>query len=111
MTKQHYEHFNISTVLAALQQEFSTAADYSTLRDQLPRRLVQLLTCHSVLVYLRVNDTLQLASSAFDNKPSWSSALLATAHINTISIHSTVPEARACREQHTICISDEYLAS
>jgi PAS domain S-box-containing protein len=111
MAKQHYEQFNVSTVLTALQQEFSTTAEYSTLRDQLPRRLAQLLICRTVLVYLRVNDTLQLASSGFDDKSSWSSAFLAIAHINPISIHSTVPEARAWREQHTICISDEYLAS
>src|SRR2546429_3517421 len=111
MAKQHYEHFNVSTVLTALQQEFSTTADYSTLRDQLPHRLAQLLICHTVLIYLRVNDTLQLVSSAFDDKPSWSSALLALAHIKPISIHSTIPEAHAWREQHTICVSDEHLAS
>ena len=111
MIKQDCEQFNLSTVLTALQQEFSTTADYCTLRDQLPSRLVQLLICRTVLVYLRVNDTLQLASSSFDDKPGWPSALLAVAHINPISIDSTVPEARAWRDQHTICVSDKQLAS
>jgi PAS domain S-box-containing protein len=111
MINQHYEHFNVSTILTALQQEFSVTADYCTLRDQLPRRLVQLLICHAVLVYLRVNDTLQLVSSSFDDKPDWPSALLAIAHINPISIDSTTSEARACREKQTICVLDEQLAS
>src|SRR5215470_384233 len=35
MVNQHYEHFNVSTILTALQQEFSATADYCTLRDQL----------------------------------------------------------------------------
>lgn len=111
MIKQEIEHFNVSTVLTALQEEFSTTSDYSTLRDQLPRRLVHLLICRTVLFYLYINDTLQLVSSAFDDKPDWSSALLAIAHINPISVDSSVPEARAWRERRTISVSDEYLAS
>jgi PAS domain S-box-containing protein len=111
MIKQDSEQFNVSTVLAALQQEFSTTSDYCTLRDQLPRRLVHLLICRTVLLYLRVNDTLQLASSAFDDNPDWSSALLSIAHIDPISINSNVPEARAWREKNAVCVSDEHLAS
>jgi PAS domain S-box-containing protein len=111
MLKQDCEQLNISSILTALQQEFSTTSDYSTLCDQLPRRLVHLLACRTVLLYLHVNDTLQLAASAFDDKPDWSSALLAIAHINPVSVESNVPEARAWREQRTICVSDEHLAS
>jgi PAS domain S-box-containing protein len=112
MIKQPCEMFNISTVLTALQQEFSATANYSTLREQLPRRLVELLMCHTVLVYLRVNDTLQLASSSCDDQSSWPSAWSVVAHPNPIiSIESTAPEARAWRNQHTVYISDEQLAS
>lgn len=111
MIRQDCEQFNVSTVLTALQQEFSTIFDYSTLRDRLPHRLIRLLICRTVLLYLHINDTLQLASSAFDDKPDWSSALLAIAHINPVSVDSSVPEARAWREQSTICVSDEHLAS
>jgi PAS domain S-box-containing protein len=112
MKKQPCEPFKISTVLTALQQEFGATANYSTLREQLPRRLVELLMCHTVLVYLRVNDTLQLASSSFDGQSGWPSARSAVAHPNPImSIESTAPEARAWRNQHTVYISDEQVAS
>jgi PAS domain S-box-containing protein len=111
MIKQDSEQFSVLAVLTTLQQEFGSISDYSTLCDQLPRRLVHLLRCRTVLLYLHVNDTLQLISSAFDEKPDWSSALLAIAHISPISLDSSVPEACAWREQRTICLSDEYLAS
>lgn len=111
MIKQDCEQFNVSTVLTVLQQEFSTSSNYATLRDQLPRQLVHLLLCRSVLLYLHVSNTLQLVSSAFDDKLDWSSALLAITHTNPISIESSAPEARAWREQCTICVSDEHLAS
>ena len=110
MIKQDSEQFSVLAVLTTLQQEFGSISDYSTLCDQLPRRLVHLLRCRTVLLYLHVNDTLQLISSAFDEKPDWSSALLAIAHISPISLDSSVPEACAWREQRTICLSDEYLA-
>lgn len=111
MIKQESEQFNVSEVLTALQRAFCTTSDYATLCDQLPRQLVYLLRCRTVLLYLHVNDTLQLVSSAFDEKPDWSSALLAVAHISPINVDSNMPEACAWREQRSICVSDEHLAS
>ena len=112
MIKRPCEMFNISTVLTTLQQEFSATANYSTLREQLPHRLVELLMCHTVLIYLRVNDTLQLASSSCGDQSGWPSAWSVVAHPNPIiSIESTAPEVRAWRNQHTVYISDEQLAS
>lgn len=89
-------------VITALLSEFSAVADYRTLRDSLPRRLTGLLKCHCVLLYQRIGETLQFASGSFDDKPGWSSSLLAVAHINPISLTSDVPEACAWRERHSI---------
>lgn len=89
-------------VITKLLSEFSAVADYRTLRDSLPRRLAGLLKCRCVLLYQRSGETLQFASGSFDDKPGWSSSLLAVAHINPISLNSDVPEACAWRERHSV---------
>jgi len=89
---------NAPAVLAAVLHEFSAITDYRTLRDSLPRRLASFIQCRSVLLYQRVNETLQLAAGSFDDKPGWSASLLAVAHINPISLSSDTLEARAWRE-------------
>ncbi len=97
--KQQREQLTAPAVLMALLNEFSTVTDYHTLRDSLPRRLAHLLNCRCIVLYLRVAETLQLVSGSFDDKPGWSTDLLAVAHVNPISIHSDLPEARAWRER------------
>ncbi len=89
-------------VIKTLLSEFSAVADYRTLRDSLPRRLAGLLKCRCVLLYQRSGETLQFASGSFDDKPGWSSSLLAVAHVNPISLNSDVPEACAWRERHSV---------
>ncbi|HZO75042.1 MAG TPA: ATP-binding protein [Ktedonobacteraceae bacterium] len=89
-------------VITTLLSEFSAVADYRTLRDSLPRRLASLLKCRCVLLYQRSGETLQFVSGSFDDKPGWSSSLLAVAHINPINLSSDVPEACAWRERHSI---------
>src|SRR5690348_1847574 len=91
-----------SGVIAALLSEFSAVADYRTLRDSLPRRLASLLKCRCVLFYQRIGETLQFASGSFDDKPGWSSSLLAVTHINPVSLNSDMPEVCAWRERHSI---------
>src|SRR5579885_284550 len=89
-------------VITTLLSEFSAVADYRTLRDSLPRRLAGLLKCRCVLLYQRSGETLQFVSGSFDDKPGWSSSLLAVAHINPINLNSDVPEACAWRERHSV---------
>ena len=96
------EQVDVSEVLTTLLSDFSTVADYRILRDSLPRRLASILRCHSVLIYLCVDEALQLVSASFDDVPGWSSALLAVAHINPINKQSELPEARAWRERRVI---------
>ncbi|MBO0791079.1 MAG: hypothetical protein J2P36_09030, partial [Ktedonobacteraceae bacterium] len=86
-----WQPINISTVLAALFNEFSAITSYHTLRDNLPGRLAHLLRCRCVLLYQRSGDTLQFAAGSFEDQPGWSSALLAVAHINPISLNSDLP--------------------
>ena len=100
--KQQREQLAAPAVLTALLNEFSTVTDYRTLRDSLPRRLAHLLNCRCIVLYLRVAETLQLVSGSFDDKPGWSADLLAVAHVNPISIHSDLPEARAWRERSLV---------
>jgi PAS domain S-box-containing protein len=90
------------TVVTAILEECSAITDYRTLRDTLPRRLASVLRCRSVLLYQRVGNTLQFASGTFDDKPGWSAALLAVAHINPIELNSNLPEAAAWRERHAV---------
>ncbi len=91
-------------IVAALLNELSVITEYRTLRDTLPRRLASLLSCRCVLLYVRIGETLQLVSGAFDDKPGWSSGLLAVAHINPIGVQSELPEARAWRERQAIVL-------
>ncbi|HTI13765.1 MAG TPA: ATP-binding protein [Dictyobacter sp.] len=100
--EQSYEQINISDILTTLLNDFSAITDYRTLRDSLPRRLANALQCRCVLLYLRIDETLQLASGSFDDMPGWSSALLAVAHVNPIALQSDLPEARAWRERRVI---------
>ena len=91
-------------VVTAILDECSAITDYRTLRDTLPRRLANLLKCRSVLLYQRVDETLQFASGSFDDKPGWSASLLAVAHINPIDLNSTLPEAVAWRSRHAATV-------
>ncbi|HZR42717.1 MAG TPA: ATP-binding protein [Ktedonobacteraceae bacterium] len=100
--EQLSELISAAGVLTALLTEFSTVIDYRTLRDNLPRRLASLLKCRCVLLYQRMEETLQFASGSFDDKPGWSAALLSFAHINPINLNSDLPEACAWRERHPI---------
>ena len=102
------EQVNISSVLITLMNDFSTVTDYRVLRDSLPRRLASVLRCRCVLIYLCVDETLQLASGSFDDVPGWSAALLAVAHINPIKIQSELPEARAWRERRVIMLPPRF---
>ncbi len=99
-----YEQLSVSTptLVTALLNEFSAVTDYRTLRDTLPRRLAALLKCRCVIIYLRMDETLQFASGTFDDTPGWSTSLLTVAHINPIDIHSTVPEAVAWNNHHAV---------
>jgi signal transduction histidine kinase len=99
-----YEQLSASTpmLVTALLNEFSAVTDYRTLRDTLPRRLTVLLKCRCIIIYLRMDDTLQFASGTFDNTPGWSASLLMVAHINPIDIYSTVPEAVAWNTRHAV---------
>src|SRR5215469_6247547 len=92
-TPVDHENLSAPAVLKSLLDEFSAVTDYRTLRDSLPRRLAHLLQCRCVLLYQRIGETLQFASGTFDEKPGWSSSLLAVAHINPISTNSDTPEA------------------
>lgn len=102
--EQRYEQIIAPRIVTALLSEFNAVTDYCTLRDSLPRRLVNWLKCRCVLLYQRIGETLQFAAGSFDDKPGWSSSLLAVAHINPISLNSEIPEACAWRERHAICV-------
>lgn len=91
-----------SALVAALLNEFSAVTDYRTLRDTLPRRLAALLQCRCVILYLRIDETLQFASGTFDDTPGWSTSLLTVAHINPIELHSNLPEAVAWNTHHAV---------
>ena len=91
-----------STLVTTLLNEFSAVTDYRTLRDTLPRRLAVLLQCRCVILYLRMDNTLQFASGTFDDTPGWSTSLLTVAHINPIELHSNLPEAVAWNTHHAV---------
>ncbi len=96
------EQVDVSEVLTTLLSDCSTVTDYRILRDSLPQRLATILRCRSVLIYLRVDEVLQLIAGSSDDVPGWSSTLLAVAHINPITRQSELPEARAWRERRAI---------
>ncbi|WP_246039199.1 ATP-binding protein [Dictyobacter alpinus] len=100
--EQSCEQIAIPAIVNTLLDDFGAVTDYRTLRDSLPRRLAALLKCRCVLLYLRVGETLQLASGSFDDLPGWSAALLAVAHVNPIDLRSNEPEACAWRERKLI---------
>lgn len=101
--EQSYLHAGFRpSVVTAILEECSAITDYRTLRDTLPRRLVGILRCRSVLLYQRIGETLQFAAGTFDDKPGWSASLLAVAHINPIDIQSELPEAVAWRERRAV---------
>ena len=118
--KRDVAHLNGTEILAALLAEMSAITGYRVLRDTLPRKLAYLLRCRCVLLYQRVGETLQLAAGSYDDRPGWSSALLAVAHINPIALHSDRLEAQAWRargamsappqeaEPHTIAVPLVY---
>ncbi len=100
------EHVNLSLnapdIITALLNDLSAVTDYRILRDSLPKRLAALLACRGVLLYQRVEETLQFAAGSFDNVPGWSAALLAVAHINPIALTSDHLEAQAWRARHAV---------
>lgn len=100
--EQPTETLNAAAVLAAILDELSAVTDYRTLRDTLPRRLASQLRCRCILLYQRVGETLQFASGSFDDKPGWSTALLAFAHINPVDLNSDTLEAAAWRTRHAV---------
>ncbi|GCF07985.1 ATP-binding protein [Dictyobacter arantiisoli] len=100
--EQWCEQIQVPVVLHSLLNDFSAVTDYRTLRDSLPRRLATALQCRCVLLYLRVGETLQLASGSFNDVPGWSAALLAVAHVNPVDIQGGEPEACAWRERCVI---------
>jgi signal transduction histidine kinase/GAF domain-containing protein len=108
--EQQSEQISASSILTTLLSEFSAVADYRILRDSLPRRLVTLLKCRCVLFYQRLGETLQFVSGSFDERPGWSSSLLAVAHINPIGLKSDRPEACAWRERHAIAVPASHPA-
>lgn len=92
---------NVVEILSALLAESSPISNYRTLRDSLPGRLTILLRCRCVLLYQRDGEMLHFASGTFDDKPGWSAALLAVAHINPIHLNDNIPEAHALSERKT----------
>jgi signal transduction histidine kinase len=99
---QHTGQLHAAHVLAALLEELGAVTEYRTLRDTLPRRLARLLRCRCVILYQRYGDTLQFVSGSFDDKPGWSSELLAVTHINPVSVQSDTLEARAMRQRKAV---------
>jgi PAS domain S-box-containing protein len=97
MRVEQHERLSAPLVLTAILEEFSAVSDYRTLQDSLPRRLAHLLRSRHVLFYKRVGETLQFVSGTFDDRPGWSTSLLAVAQINPIDLNSERPEARAWR--------------
>jgi PAS domain S-box-containing protein len=93
---------NGTEILAALLDEMGAITGYRALRDMLPRKLARLLGCRCVLLYQRVGETLQLAAGSYDDRPGWSPALLAVAHINPIALHSDRLEAQAWRARGAV---------
>src|SRR5436309_2728388 len=97
------EETGISHILTALLHEFSSVKDYRTLRDSIPQRLAIQLNCRYVLLYFQHEETLQLAASAFaEHNDDGSPSLLSLAHLNPLSVHSSVPEACAWRERRQV---------
>lgn len=96
------EQIDVSTVLTTLLNDFSAVIDYRTLRDSLPQRLAALLKCRCILFYLRIDETLQLASGSFSDQPGWSTELLSIAHVNPIHVNSNEPEAHAWRSRQVV---------
>ncbi|WP_052889517.1 ATP-binding protein [Thermogemmatispora carboxidivorans] len=86
-----------SILVTTILDEFSAIGDYRLLQDSLPRRLASLLRSRYVLLYKRIGETLQFVSGTFDDRPGWSTSLLAVAQINPIDLNSERPEARAWR--------------
>ncbi len=100
--EQRCEQIDVSTILTTLLNDFSAVIDYRTLRDSLPQRLAALLKCRCILLYVRIDETLQLASGSFSDQPGWSAELLKVAHINPMSVNSNEPEARAWRSRQIV---------
>ena len=100
-------HLDVSAILATLLDEFGAVDEYRILRDTLPQRLASLLHCRCVLLYQRVDETLQFASGSFANQPGWSSTLLAVAHINPIEIQGELPEAHAWRTRRASAVEQD----
>lgn len=100
--ERYCEPINVSTTLNTLLSDFSAVIDYRTLRDSLPQRLAALLKCRNVLLYLRIDETLQLAASSAGDQPGWSADLLSVAHVNPVSLTSDAPESYAWRTRKIV---------
>ncbi|HEX4206849.1 MAG TPA: ATP-binding protein [Ktedonobacteraceae bacterium] len=93
---------NVPGILTALLAEFSAVTDYRTLRDSLPRRLANLLGCRCVVLYQRIDETLQFIAGSFNDAAGWSADLLSVAHINPVGLSSDLPEAGAWRKRRAV---------
>jgi PAS domain S-box len=100
--ERYSESINVSSTLNTLLSDFSAVIDYRTLRDSLPQRLAVLLKCRYVLLYLRIDETLQLTAGSAGDQPGWSADLLSVAHVNPISLTSDAPESYAWRTRKVV---------
>ncbi|HCI81097.1 MAG TPA: hypothetical protein DHW02_15570 [Ktedonobacter sp.] len=104
MVEMRYEQLNMPQLVSKLLAECSAITDYRVLRDSLPRRLAHLLKCRAVLLYQKVEETLQFVAGVYDDKSGWSAALLSVVHINPVPLMSDVVEARAFTTRSPVCV-------
>lgn len=104
MVEMRYEQLNMPELVSKLLAECSAITDYRILRDSLPKRLAHLLKCRAVLIYQKVEETLQFVAGTYDDRPGWSAALLSVVHINPVPLESDVAEARAFVTRSPVCV-------
>ena len=104
MVEMSHEQLRMPQLVSTLLTECSAITDYHILRDSLPKRLAHVLKCRAVLLYQKVEETLQFVAGTYDDKPGWSAALLSVVHINSISLESEIAESRAFMTQHPVCV-------
>src|SRR5437762_3994141 len=105
--EQTGELIYVSRTLTTLLHEFSSITDYRTLRDSIPQHLAIQLKCRYVFLYFQHEETLQLVASYFGEHGAdadWSPSLASVAHMNPLSIHSSMPEACAWRERRQVVV-------
>jgi len=104
MVDRRHEHLVMPQLVSTLLEECSAITDYRILRDSLPKRLAHLLKCRAVLLYQKIDETLQFVSGTYDDRPGWSSALLSVVHINPVRLDSDVAEVRAFVTRRPVCV-------